>query len=185
MLSVQNHTGISRSHCWSEFIVCWANNFPLIHHFYAHALKCTHMFWVIYLLVMEIHSLFTRSENAYTRMLRKSFSLMVAVLSDISSRNGNTFLVYTIWKCVHQNVKKIIFLNGYSVVIGWLSRLSYFESMFPCFPWCWLHWVYLVAERTFCLFWFKMFCHVNELFQIFDTSYKTILQTCTTVILLV
>ena len=75
MLSVQNHIGISCSHCWSEFIVCWASNFPLIHHFYARAWKCIHMFWVIYLLIMEIHSLSTQFENAYFRMLRKSFSL--------------------------------------------------------------------------------------------------------------
>jgi hypothetical protein len=75
MLSVQKHIGISCSHCWWEFIVCWASNFLLIHHFYAHALKCIHAFWVIYLLIMEIHSLCTRFENAYYRMLRKSFYL--------------------------------------------------------------------------------------------------------------
>jgi hypothetical protein len=59
MLSVEKHIGISCSHCWSEFIVCWASNFPLIQHFYAHALKCIHTFWVIYLLIMEIHSVST------------------------------------------------------------------------------------------------------------------------------
>jgi hypothetical protein len=71
------------------------------------------------------------------------------VLSYVSSQNGSTFLVYTIWKCVLQNVKKIISLNGCNVIIRWLLGFSYFESMFPCFPWCWLHWVYLVAERSF------------------------------------
>jgi hypothetical protein len=143
MLSVQKHIGISCSHCWSEFIMCWASNFP-IHQFYAHALKCIHTFWVIYLLIMEIHSLSTRFENAYFRMLRKSF-----------------------------------YSNGCNVIIGWFLGISCFESMFPCFPWWWLHWVYLVAERTFYLFWFKMICHINELFQIFDMFYKTIMKTCT------
>jgi len=144
MLSVEKHIGISCSHCWSEFIVCWASNFPLIQHFYAHALKCIHTFWVIYLLIMEIHS------------------------------------VSTIWKCVLQNVKKMILLKWLRcrnrLILGdfiFWKYVSMFSMMMVTLS------LFGSRGKFFCLFWCKMFCHVNELFQIFDMSYKTTMKTCT------